>query len=186
MNDLRDDQEQPLTFNLNGSPVVVNVKQGARLLEVLRDSGLATSVREGCGEGACGTCTVLLDGQPAVACLLLAQSVEGQAVTTLEGVQRDGPHPLLEALARRDALGCGACLPGLVINGVALLQTVSYPTAAQCREALSGVMCRCQSFERVVEAIMETAKQVHRRNGEPTENLPAALVAMALADEEAP
>jgi aerobic-type carbon monoxide dehydrogenase small subunit (CoxS/CutS family) len=186
MNQPRDDGEQALTFTLNGAPVAVNVTPGARLVDVLRETGRAPSVREGCGEGACGTCTVLLDGQPVVACLMLAQSAEGQGVTTLEGLEKDAAAPLLEALGRRDATGCGACLPGLVVNAVALLQSVSYPTAAQCRDALSGVTCRCQSFERVVEAVMEASTQVQRRNGEPTENLPAALVAMALATDETP
>lgn len=186
MNDPRDDQEQPLTFTLNATPVVVSVKPGARLLEVLRDTGQVPSVREACGEGACGSCTVLLDGQPVVSCLVLAQSVEGQSVVTLEGLRQDASHPLLDSLARHQALGCGACLPGLVINAVALLQAVQHPTRAQVKDALSGVMCRCQSPGRVVEAVMDTASVVQRRNGETTESLPAALVSMALSSEEEP
>lgn len=175
---------QPLTFMLNGVPVVVPAHPGARLLDVLRDAGLVQSVRDGCGEGACGSCTVLLDGAPVVSCLVLAQSVEGQRVITLEGIAGNASeegHPLCRALTSAGVDGCGACFPGVVMAALGLLQAVDNPTAPEVRRALSGVHCRCHALDRAVVAIQGAAHEVRRRNAEPTENLPAALVAEAVA-----
>ncbi len=124
------------------------------LAEVLRDELHLTGAKESCSEGACGTCTVLLDGVPVRSCLLLAVDVDGREVTTVEGLAENGKlHPVQQAFVEHYAIQCGFCTPGMILTAKALLDKNPHPTDEQIREAISGNVCRCTGYTKIVEAI---------------------------------
>jgi len=124
------------------------------LLEVLRDELQLTGAKESCNEGACGTCTVLLDGLPVRSCLLLALEAQGREVTTIEGLAKDGKlHPVQEAFVEHHGIQCGFCSPGMILTAKALLDENPHPTEAEIRRAISGNVCRCTGYAKIVEAI---------------------------------
>ncbi|MBI4276998.1 MAG: (2Fe-2S)-binding protein, partial [Armatimonadetes bacterium] len=137
----------PVTLTINGVAHALEVAPNATLLDVLRrDLGL-TGAKESCLEGRCGACTVLLDGRAVNACLLLAASADGRAVTTIEGLGRGGDlHPLQQAFLEHGALQCGYCTPGMIMAGVALLASVPHPDEETIRRALHGNLCRCTGY----------------------------------------
>ncbi len=144
-----------LSFVLNGRPVELAVPDQATLLEVLREDLGLTGAKEGCDEGACGACTVLLDGQPARACLTLALEVAGREVTTIEGLAGPGGlTPLQRAFVEKGAVQCGFCTPGMILTATALLAANPAPSEAEVREAISGNVCRCTGYAKIVEAVM--------------------------------
>jgi aerobic-type carbon monoxide dehydrogenase small subunit (CoxS/CutS family) len=128
------------------------------LLSFIRfDAGL-TGTKYGCGEGVCGACTVLLDGQPVRSCTTTVGAVAGGSITTIEGVARDGVlHPVQQAFVDEQAMQCGYCIPGFIMTGVALLDRVHAPDRATIREALSQNMCRCGTYQRIVRAVERAA-----------------------------
>jgi carbon-monoxide dehydrogenase small subunit len=139
---------------LNGRPREVDVRPEHTLLEVLRDTLGIFDVKEGCGEGVCGACTVLLDGRPVSSCLVLAASVRGRAVTTLRGLERDGGlHPLQQAFVRHGAVQCGFCTPGMLLTALAFLARAPRPDRAAIRAALDGNLCRCTGYTKIVDAV---------------------------------
>lgn len=120
-------------------------------------------VKEGCGEGVCGTCTVLLDGRPVSSCLVLAPRVEGAQVTTLAGLSRGGqPDPLQEAFVRHGAVQCGFCTPGMVLTAYAYLQEHPAATRDELRRALAGNLCRCTGYVKILDAVEAYAREVSR------------------------
>jgi carbon-monoxide dehydrogenase small subunit len=124
------------------------------LLEVLREDLHLTGAKESCGEGACGTCTVLLDGFPVRSCLFLAVEAEGREITTIEGLAAGGKlHPLQEAFVEHHAIQCGFCTPGMILTAKALLDAVPEPTEEEIRRALSGNICRCTGYAKIVDAV---------------------------------
>jgi len=141
-------------FTVNGKPAEVAGPPMARLLDVLRrDLGL-TGSKEGCGEGECGACTVLLDGQAVCSCLVPLFQVEGAAITTVEGIARDDQlTDLQRVFATEGAAQCGACTPGMIVTIKALLDRHPKPTRDQVREYVSGTLCRCTGYERIFRAI---------------------------------
>lgn len=146
----------PVTFTLNGKKTTLNARAGARLLDVLREEGLLTGVKEGCGEGECGACSVLLDGKVVCSCLLLAQTVEGAEVVTVEGVaQRAGlpVHPVQKHFVEEMGTQCGFCTPGMVLSAVALLEENPRPTREEILDGISGNLCRCTGYVRIVRAV---------------------------------
>lgn len=146
-------------FRLNGRDVEIDVPPGRRLLDLLRkDLGL-TGTKEGCGEGECGACTVLVDGRPRLSCLTAAVQVEGKEVVTVEGLARDGKlHPVQEALVKATGVQCGFCTPGFVMVATALLMENPDPTPEEVRRYLSGNLCRCTGYEGIVEAVLLAAR----------------------------
>ena len=149
-----------IRFVLNGRPATVDAPPAARLLDVLRGPLGLTGTKEGCGEGECGSCTVLLDGAPVNACLVLAGQVEGRAVTTVEGLGESGRlSPLQEAFVREGGVQCGICTPGFLVTAEALLASIPLPGETDIREALSGNLCRCTGYQRIVEAVRAAAKE---------------------------
>jgi aerobic-type carbon monoxide dehydrogenase small subunit (CoxS/CutS family) len=139
---------------LNGRARDVEARPNQTLLEVLRDTLGIFDVKEGCGEGVCGACTVLLDGRPVSSCLVLAPAVRGRAVVTLRGLERDGGlHPLQEAFVRHGAVQCGFCTPGMLLTALAFLEREPHPDRERMRAALEGNLCRCTGYTKILDAV---------------------------------
>ena len=149
-----------VTFMLNGSEVTVTVDPLRRLLDVLREDLNLTGVKEGCGEGECGACAVLLDGALVNSCLVPVGMIAGREVMTPEGlVETEKGKQIVEALADAGAVQCGFCSPGMAMAAAALLKGKAKPTEAEIREAISGNLCRCTGYDLIVEGIKEAAKR---------------------------
>jgi carbon-monoxide dehydrogenase small subunit len=150
--------KQILSFTLNGSPVDVLATPTETLLDVLREKLGVTGPKRGCDDGDCGTCTVLLDGEPIRSCLTIALTVEGREVMTVEGLTPGAElHPLQKAFHEQGAFQCGFCTPGMLMSAKALLDKNPNPTRDEIVEFMSGNLCRCGSYEEVVEAIQAVA-----------------------------
>jgi len=160
---------QVLVLRVNGEEHSVAVKQGETLLDVLRDKLRLTGTKKGCDRGVCGACTVLVDGEPKNSCLLLAVACEGKEITTIEGISREGKlHPLQRAFINNGAVQCGFCTPGMVLSAYALIKHNPDPAVADIKEALSGNLCRCTGYSRIIEAVKNWRKY------QDTQNPPAA------------
>jgi aerobic-type carbon monoxide dehydrogenase small subunit (CoxS/CutS family) len=132
----------------------VEVEPRTTLIELLRETLHLTGTKEGCGQGDCGTCIVLLDGIPVNACLMLAVDAQGRAVTTIEGLATGGHlHPLQQSFIEKGAIQCGFCTPAMVLSAKALLDKNPRATREEITEALSGVLCRCGSYPKIIEAV---------------------------------
>jgi xanthine dehydrogenase YagT iron-sulfur-binding subunit len=143
---------------VNGSARRLRLESRVTLLDALRDHLDLTGTKKGCDQGACGACTVLLDGRRVVSCLMLAAQCDGRDVTTIEGLASDGiPHPVQEAFVRHDGFQCGYCTPGQIMSAVALLAEGRAGTDEQIREFMSGNLCRCGAYPNIVAAIRDVA-----------------------------
>lgn len=152
--------KQVLTLIVNGEEHTLAVSPHDTLLDVLRENLELTGVKEGCGEGACGTCTVLMDGQPRRACLTLALEAAGKEVITVEGLARAGElSPLQRSFIDGHAIQCGFCTPGMLIAGTHLLQNNPKPTEAEVRQALAGHVCRCTGYLKIVKATLAAGEE---------------------------
>jgi xanthine dehydrogenase YagT iron-sulfur-binding subunit len=147
-----------IALHVNGSAQRLQLDSRMTLLDALRDQLELTGTKKGCDQGACGACTVLLDGKRVLSCLTLAAQCEGRSVTTIEGIARDGrPHPLQDAFVRHDALQCGYCTPGQIMSAVALLEEGRAGSDDEVRDFMSGNICRCGAYPNIVDAIREVA-----------------------------
>jgi carbon-monoxide dehydrogenase small subunit len=147
-----------LSFVLNGSPVDVIASPTETLLDILREKLGVMGPKRGCDDGDCGTCTVLIDGEPVRSCLTVALTVEGKQVLTVEGLSLDGKlHPLQQAFHEHGAFQCGFCTPGMLMTAKALLDKNPNPSRDEIRYYMSGNLCRCGSYEEVIEAIQAVA-----------------------------
>ena len=147
-------EKKRVTLRINNEQHDLLIYPHRTLAEVLRDELHLTGTKQSCSEGACGTCTVLLDGAPARSCLLLAVDVEGKEITTIEGLARNGKlHPVQEAFVEHYAIQCGFCTPGMILTAKALLDKNPHPTEEEIRNAISGNICRCTGYAKIVEAI---------------------------------
>ena len=150
-----------VNFTLNGQPVSVETTPHRRLLDLLREDLRLTGTKEGCAVGECGACTVILDGKAVTSCLVLAASVEGSSVVTIEGVGENGRlDPIQEAILRNHALQCGFCTPGFIMSAKALLDENPDATVEEIRRAISGHLCRCTGYEQLTVAIYEAAQEL--------------------------
>ncbi len=148
-----------MTLNVNGKTRRVTAPAAAFLVDVLREQLALTGTKYGCGMGECGACTVLLDGAAVFSCLTLAVEAQGHEITTIEGLGRDGePDPLQRAFAEAGAVQCGFCTPGLVVAAADLLARNAVPSDDEIREALSGNLCRCTGYAKIVEAVRVAAQ----------------------------
>jgi carbon-monoxide dehydrogenase small subunit len=148
-----------LEFTVNGKPRAVDVEPQARLIDVLRDRLDLTGTKEGCGEGECGACTVLMDGAAVNACLVLALQARGRGVVTVEGLARDGElDPLQKAFIQEGAIQCGYCSPGMLMSAKALLLHNPRPTEPEIRAAIAGNLCRCTGYTKIVKAVLAVAQ----------------------------
>ncbi|HLB29550.1 MAG TPA: (2Fe-2S)-binding protein [Dehalococcoidia bacterium] len=150
-----------VSLNVNGEPQEVAVPVHKTLLEVLREELGLTGTKHGCELGECGACTVLLDGKPVLSCLVLPVEVQGREITTIEGLApAGGLHPLQESFAALGAAQCGYCTPGMLMTAKALLDRNASPSQQQIKEALSGNLCRCTGYIKIIEAVeMAAARQ---------------------------
>ena len=148
-----------LAFTLNGRACRTSSPAHWTVIDLLRDGLALTGTKYGCGEGVCGTCTVLLDGEPVRACLVLAARLDGRTLLTVEGLERDGRlDPLQDAFARESGAQCGFCTPGMLLAAKALLAEHRAPTEHQVREALSGNLCRCTGYTKIISAVLAAAQ----------------------------
>jgi len=150
--------QRTISFTLNGKPARVTTDDERMLLWALRYDLGVTGTKFGCGEGVCGACTVIVDGQAVRSCVTPLKDVAGKRVVTIEGLSRDGKlHPIQEAFAKHAAFQCGYCTPGMILNAYALLLKTPRPTRAQILAGMEDNLCRCGAHLRIVEAIEEAA-----------------------------
>ena len=150
-----------IRFTVNEQPVEILAQPNQTLIQVLREELGLTGTKQGCGVGDCGSCTVLLDGQPVNSCLVLAGQVQGRSVTTIEGMA-DGEklHPIQESFVENGAIQCGFCSPGMILTSKALLDKNPRPDEQEIRKALSGNLCRCTGYQKIVEAVGIAAEKM--------------------------
>jgi carbon-monoxide dehydrogenase small subunit len=157
-----------IELNVNGERHEVAVELQRTLLEVLREQLGLTGTKKACDEGQCGSCTVLMDGKPVSSCLVLALEAQGRDILTIEGLGTGGRlHPLQQAFVDLGAIQCGYCTPGMVMVGKALLDENPHPTEDEVREAISGNLCRCTGYAKIVEAILAASKVLQKAQGGP-------------------
>jgi xanthine dehydrogenase YagT iron-sulfur-binding subunit len=150
--------EVAVTLHVNGVDHELRLDPRVTLLDALRDVLGLTGTKKGCDQGACGACTVLLDGKRVVSCLMLAAQCDGRQVTTIEGLSQDGElHPLQQAFIRHDAFQCGYCTSGQLLSAVSLLREGRARSDEEIREFMSGNLCRCGAYPNIVAAIREVA-----------------------------
>ena len=152
--------KREISFVLNGEPVSVDVEARWTLLHLLREVLELKGTKDGCGEGECGTCTVVIDGKAVNSCLFPVMEAEGRSVTTIEGLRAPdgGLHPLQKAFIEHGAVQCGYCSPGMIMSAYALLQEKAEPSDGEIKDGIEGNLCRCTGYVKIIEAIRSAAK----------------------------
>lgn len=152
-----------IELTVNGRKRSAEVDSSLRLIDLLRDNFRLTSVKEGCGAGECGACTVLMDGEPVCSCLVPAFQARGASIMTVEGLERDGELDAIQkAFLDNDATQCGFCTPGMILTAKALLLKNPRPTRDEIRSALAGNICRCTGYLPIIEAVEDAAGRLDR------------------------
>ena len=152
--------KRQMKFKVNGRDYQVEADPSMRLLDLIRDVLCLTGTKEGCSEGECGACTVILDGDAVTSCLLLAGQAEGRELVTIEGVKTDKElSRLQQAFVKYGAVQCGFCTPGMIMSAKALLDKNPHPTEEEIRTALAGNLCRCTGYKKIVEAVQAAAEE---------------------------
>ena len=155
-----------VTFILNGQPVSKDLDPFRRLIDVLREDFLLTGAKEGCGEGECGSCTILMDGLPVHACMVLAGQLDGHRLLTIEGLSASGELDILQqAFIENNAVHCGLCTPGMIMAAKGLLLQNPDPTEEEIRTAISGNICRCSDYRQIVMAVKDAAARLRAQGG---------------------
>jgi len=148
-----------IRFKVNSEEKVLSTESTRTLLSILREDLGLKGTKEGCGKGECGACTVIMDGKPVVSCLVLACQLEGREITTIEGLSKDDElDPIQEAFIEEGAVQCGFCTPGMVLSAKALLMRNQSPSEEEIKEAISGNLCRCTGYSKIIKAIGKAAK----------------------------
>ncbi len=149
-----------ISFSVNGERYELEVEANQTLLRLLREDLGMTGTKCACERGDCGTCTVLLDGEPVKSCLVLAVEADGRGVTTIEGISKGGEiTPLQRAFIEHGAVQCGFCTPAFIVAGEALLKRNPHPTEEEVKEAIGGILCRCTGYRQIIDAIMDASKK---------------------------
>jgi len=149
-----------LKLNVNGEDFEVLTEPNKTLLEVLREDLGLTGTKRGCDLGTCGACTVLIDGKPWLSCLTLAATVQGRKITTIEGLAQDGKlHPLQKSFVEKGAIQCGFCTPGMIMTAKAFLDERAHPSEEEVKKAISGSLCRCTGYVKIMEAILSVVEK---------------------------
>lgn len=150
-----------IQFELNAKEICLEAPADRKAVDLLREDLGLTGTKEGCGAGECGVCTILVDGESRLSCLMLAAQLHGRCVTTIEGLARDGRlHPVQEAFIEYGAVQCGFCTPGMVLSAVDLLHRRPHPTRRQIRRGLSGNLCRCTGYVKIVDAVEAASRKM--------------------------
>lgn len=153
--------EQKITFQLNGEKTEALIDPGKTLLWALRDHFGLTGTKFGCGNGFCGSCTVLIDNEPVRSCQLPVGEVQGKKVVTIEGLSQNGKlHPLQKAFIEQDALQCGYCTPGMIMNAAGLLIKNPNPSTEQVKAGMEDNLCRCGAHGRIIESVLAASKEM--------------------------
>jgi len=151
--------KRPINLKINGQELEVLVEADDLLLDVLREKLFLTGARRGCDTSHCGACTVIMAGKLVHSCLVLAVSIAGQEISTIEGLEMDGNlHPIQEAFIRYGAFQCGYCTPGMILAGKALLDENPRPTEGEIKGSLDGNLCRCTGYQKIIQAILAVAE----------------------------
>ena len=154
-------------FRVNGQDIELDIEPMATLLDVLREQLGLTGTKKGCGAGDCGACTVIMDKKAILSCLTPAMQATGREITTVEGLSRNGElHPLQEAFIECGAVQCGFCTPGMLLSAKALLDQNPSPTQEEVRMAISGNLCRCTGYKKIIDAIMLASKRMKDEGGQ--------------------
>ncbi len=162
--------KQYVELTINGLSYDVIVSPEDLLIDVLRQQLGLTGAKKGCGQGDCGTCTVLIDGKRALACLTLAIACQGKAIETIEGLEKDGQlDPIQEAFVDEGAVQCGYCTPGMIMSAKALLDEIPNPSRVEIKRGLSGNLCRCTGYIRIFDAVEEAANRRQALSGKGDE-----------------
>ena len=149
-----------ISFALNGKPRQLETEADRRVIDLLREELGLTGTKEACGSGECGACTILVDGESRLACLMLAAQLEGRNVTTIEGLgSEERPHPIQQAFVEQGAVQCGYCTPGMILASVDLLARNPHPSRLEIREGLSGNLCRCTGYQKIVDAVEAASRK---------------------------
>ena len=149
---------------VNDQLVDINVKPGRRLIDFIRDDLRLTGTKEGCSEGECGSCTVLLDEVTVLSCLVPLEKANGRTIKTIEGLgSSTSLHPLQEAMIEEGAIQCGFCSPGMIMSGVYLLSKNPSPSHEEITEGISGNLCRCTGYQKIIRAIDKAAKTINKK-----------------------
>lgn len=149
-----------VTFHLNDEKITLKVKPYETLLETLREQLDLTGVKEACGMGSCGACTVIVNGMPLRSCLVLTPEVDGASITTIEGIGKEGNlHPVQESFMQKGAVQCGFCTSGMILTAKALLERNKKPTKKEIIGTISSNICRCTGYKKIVEAVEEAGKK---------------------------
>ncbi|WP_432666337.1 (2Fe-2S)-binding protein [Wukongibacter baidiensis] len=147
-----------IDFNVNNKDYSIDIEPSLRLLDVLRDVLGLTGVKEGCGEGECGACTIIMNGKAVHSCLILASQISGKEIITIEGLEQDGELDILQKkFVEHGAVQCGFCTPGMIMSAKALLMENPDPTDEEIRRALEGNLCRCTGYSKIIEAVKDAA-----------------------------
>jgi len=150
-----------ITFRLNRKEIQIEAAPDRRVSDVLREDLGLTGTKESCGAGDCGACTILVDGESRLSCLMLAAQLQGHEITTIEGLAKDQRvHVLQKTFVEHGAIQCGFCTPGIVLASLDLLKRNPNPTRAQIREGLAGNLCRCTGYQKIVDAVQAAAESV--------------------------
>jgi carbon-monoxide dehydrogenase small subunit len=166
---IKDRKGYKMGVTVNGEWKEAEVTAGETLLHALRKRFGHVEVKEGCGKGDCGACAVLLNGQAVNACLTLALQADGQEVVTIKGIGTpENPHPLQTSFVRHGAIQCGFCTPGMIISAKGLLDKKSHPKREEIKEAISGNLCRCTGYKKIIEAIEDAAVKMKAEGGKKT------------------
>lgn len=151
-----------LNFILNGKNLSVETSPDRRVVDLLREDLGLSGTKECCGSGECGACTILVDGESRLSCLMLAAQLEGRTLLTIEGLASNGElHVVQRAFVEHGAVQCGFCTPGMVLATLDLLRRIPEPTREEVRRELSGNLCRCTGYQKIVDAVMAAARTLH-------------------------
>jgi carbon-monoxide dehydrogenase small subunit len=154
-----------ISFTLNDETITMDIKEDIRLLDFLRDELGLTGTKEGCGEGECGACTVIIDGKAVNSCLVLLPEIDGSEITTIEGLSKNGElDPIQKAFIDEGAVQCGFCTPGMIMSTKALLDRKVNPSDEEIMEAIEGNLCRCTGYYKILQAIRTAAENLRKAN----------------------
>lgn len=157
----RGDSVKKISLVVNKKTYAVDIEENLRLIDLIRDKLGLTGTKEGCGEGECGACTVIMNGEIVASCLVMAFQADGKNITTIEGISLDGGlHPIQKAFIDEGAVQCGFCTPGMILAVKVLLDKSPHPTREEIREGISGNLCRCTGYNKIVDAAEKAIRYI--------------------------